>query len=60
MLKVAIGLMLLAGLGLAAYAPHLQHRFSFIQKAACEASYAENTVRLRPRITLLLKPPQNR
>lgn len=33
MLKVAIGLMLVAGLGLAAYAPHRQHRFSFILSA---------------------------
>jgi hypothetical protein len=33
MLKVAIGLMLVAGLGLAAYAVHLQHRFSFILSA---------------------------
>jgi hypothetical protein len=33
MLKLAIGLMLVAGLELAAYAPHLQHRFSFILSA---------------------------
>jgi len=33
MLKVAIGLMFVAGLGLAAYASHRQHRFSFILSA---------------------------
>jgi hypothetical protein len=33
MLKVAIGLMLVAGIGLAAYAAHLQHRFSFLLSA---------------------------
>lgn len=32
-LKVAIGLMLVAGLGLAVYAPHRQHRFSFVVSA---------------------------
>jgi hypothetical protein len=32
-LRVAIGLMLVAGLGLAAYAPHRQHRFSFVVSA---------------------------
>ncbi len=32
-LKIAIGLMLVAGLGLAVYAPHRQHRFSFVVSA---------------------------
>jgi hypothetical protein len=32
-LKVAIGLMLVAGLGLAVYAPHRQQRFSFVVSA---------------------------
>jgi hypothetical protein len=32
-LKVAIGLMLVTGLGLAVYAPHRQHRFSFVVSA---------------------------